>query len=127
MSRNDFYLLVFICFLAVTGYFIFATGAENTGRIVIAGENGEIYSISFEELEKTGRFSKEFTSAAGPIIFTFAPGEGVHVEKALCPDKICLGSPPINKNGQTIACVPGRIYATVKTAAERGEPDAVIR
>ncbi len=126
MSKNDFYVLLFICTLAAGSALFLKTGASG-GQIVIADQSGEIYGISLAELRQTGHFTKHFPSATGGITFIFDPTEGVSVESASCPDKLCLHSAPINKFGQTIACLPGKILATVEAPARRGEPDAVLR
>ncbi len=128
MSRNDIYALLFILLLAAgTAIPLLLNNDVQNKQIVIANQTGEIYAISFTELAKTGRFTKTFDSAVGPITFEFSPEQGVRVTEAFCPDKICLHSNPINQAKQTIACLPGKIFATIKAASQQEQLDAIIR
>lgn len=46
------------------------------------------------------------------------------VEEANCPDGICAGHRPVNREGESIVCLPHRVVITVQTV-KKNEPDIV--
>ncbi len=54
-----------------------------------------------------GRWHVE--GAAGGVYLSYWPDQGVHVDRATCPDQACVKMGFINKAGQSIVCVPNEI------------------
>ena len=126
---GDRLIVAVIIFLAVlTGWPLFIPEPAGDKRVMIVGTAGELFSLPFSELAGKGRFTREFIGDAGLLVFEFDPDKGVRVTATACPDKICLRTSYIKGLKQTIVCLPGRIYATIKDSrTESGEPDAILR
>ncbi|MBQ6019645.1 MAG: NusG domain II-containing protein [Clostridia bacterium] len=58
----------------------------------------------------------------GEVEIEFSP-EGARVLASPCPDKICVRTGLLTKNGDTAACVPERIV--VKIVTEKNDIDAI--
>ncbi len=59
-------------------------------------------------------------SVGGPFGKTTLKIEGgaVRVVSSPCPEKICVKAGPISRPGQWIACLPNRIFITIKGKSE---------
>lgn len=45
------------------------------------------------------------------------------VEEASCPDKVCVRHKPVDKNGETLVCLPNQVVVEIKNG-EASEVDA---
>ena len=81
--------------------------------------DGEIYgTFSLEEdMEMT------VTSSYGSNTVVIESGSA-YVKEADCPDKICEGMRRIASDGESICCLPHRLFLTVRGGAD-GDYDAV--
>ncbi len=59
-------------------------------------------------------------SVGGPLGKTALEiaGGAVRVVSSPCPEKICVKAGPISRPGQWIACLPNRIFITIKGKSE---------
>lgn len=53
-------------------------------------------------------------------------GGQAYVETATCPDGICAGHKPIERDGESIVCLPHKVVITVYTSEEKDAPDIVV-
>ena len=76
--------------------------------------------------------STETLEVQGPLGTTtveISPGS-VRVLDSPCPEKICVKTGSISRPGQTIACLPNRVFVVIRGASgddEGGEADAYSR
>ena len=54
----------------------------------------------------------EFSLSGGSNILVIEDGEAF-MKSADCPDKTCVHSHPISKVGETIVCLPNRVFVSV--------------
>ena len=119
IARNDLYIiLIIVIFAAVTWLPQFFVCKTMGNSIVVSDLHGEIYSISFAEIEESKMLSKTVQCATGSITFEFNAMSGARVAKASCPDKLCVHAGFINTTGQIIVCLPGKIYVEIKSDQE---------
>ena len=48
------------------------------------------------------------------------------MEKATCPDGICVSHTPIFRDGESIVCLPQRVVITVVSNNDTDTPDIVV-
>lgn len=75
--------------------------AHGTRRLTVAGELGEVIVV----IER-GR---------------------VHIERARCPNQICVRSGTIAVTGQQLVCAPNRVLVEIQPGPKEGGVDAVTR
>jgi hypothetical protein len=85
-------------------------------------ENGKLYQ---KILIKDNAFKKtiKVTNKFGTNIVQIENG-GARMLDADCPDKICIKEGFIDKNGQTIVCLPNRFVVEIK-GEDKAETDEV--
>lgn len=42
------------------------------------------------------------------------------ITEASCPDKVCVRHKAVDKNGETLVCLPNKVVVEIKNAAESG-------
>ncbi len=110
IRKNDVLLLtavLFICLAAAVGRLI-AGGAHGNGMILVTSDGREIgrYPLSADT---------EFVVEApdgGSNTVVIRDG-GCYVREADCPDGICMRRGRIDKNGESIVCLPHRLVILV--------------
>ena len=83
--------------------------------------NGE-YAVSVVHIKKANKTvekiniktlkEKEYTVDLDTNIICITK-DGVYVKEAHCPDKLCKKSGVINKPGQSIVCLPGKVMVEI--------------
>ncbi len=105
MKKNDIILIGAVLLVAiVTALVVFLSG--ETGAYVVVRVDGE--EVGKYSLSQDGEYSLN----GGTNILIIENGAAYLIE-ANCPDHLCIKQGKINKNGQTITCLPNKLTVTV--------------
>lgn len=103
--RNDIILIVSIILIAVTGLILFnvLSKKENIVALVYCDENlvEEIDINSNNEYIIKGKLSD---------VKIIVEDNSIFILESECSDQICVHQGKINKAGQTITCLPNKVY-----------------
>ena len=100
-------VVISVILLITAGVFCFRLFGFTEGESVVVtiGETEEIYNLA-EDV----RFDVE----SNDINFTVVIENGcVWVEDSTCPEQVCVDCGKISRIGQTIACVPARLFIKI--------------
>ncbi|MBN1572580.1 MAG: NusG domain II-containing protein [Deltaproteobacteria bacterium] len=109
MKRSDIIFIVICVVLIATAFVFFKSISANAGRTVVIEEGNEVfgtYPISEDRVI-------EVTGILGVSTVVIEDGE-VYMKDSPCPNKVCINMGRISKKGDTIVCIPNRIYITIK-------------
>ena len=109
MKRGDI-IFISVCALLIGAALVFfATISAKTGRTVVIEEANEVfgtYPLSEDRVI-------EVTGILGVSTVVIEDGE-VYMKDSPCPNKVCIDMGRKSKKGDTIICIPNRIYITIK-------------
>ena len=123
MNRNNKIkfadILLILLFLATIIYFslnFFAKNKSPVKQVVIeSGKNIWYYQIDKnKELKIEGNLGKSTIKIEDGFVF---------FENSPCPNKLCVQSSAITKNGEWIACLPNGIFVRIEGKDESSELD----
>lgn len=105
MKKNDIILIGTVLLVAiVTALVVSLSGAAGAYVVVrVDGEEVGKYSLSQDG---------EYSLNGGTNVLIIEDGAAYLIE-ANCPDHLCIKQGKINKNGQTITCLPNKLTVTV--------------
>ena len=107
LSRNDLFLIAFLCLLALFALLYFRMHETKGSRIEVTID-GDLYgTYSLEEDQTIKIEGKDFIS-----ILEILDGEA-NMTDADCPDQICVNHRPITKKNETIVCLPHKLVVKV--------------
>ena len=121
MKKKDFILIAVIIAAAIIMYaFIFSARSVDGGTLLVTvdGEEYGRYSLSEDN-------TIEIKTDYGTNVLIIKDGYA-YMEDADCPDKYCIEQGKINKNTETIVCLPHRVVAEVVNAASDADVDAIL-
>ncbi|MGL5205923.1 MAG: NusG domain II-containing protein [Acidaminococcaceae bacterium] len=126
MRKNDCLLVLLIVLLAAGLHFFLKSSAADE-KLVFEIRHGDeiIQTVKLSALAATGEFA--VNTADGTIHIEIDSGKGARITASPCTDKLCIRQGYINKNGQTILCLPEKVMVTAIADKKDGEPDAVLR
>jgi hypothetical protein len=108
-----FFALLIVALIAFQSY---ARG-EGTPEVVISGADGQwIYALDAEATVKV-------PGPLGSTVVSVAGGS-VQVLDSPCAEKICVRTGRISKPGQWIACLPNRVFVSIRGKKGR-QADAI--
>ncbi|MBE6606221.1 MAG: NusG domain II-containing protein [Ruminococcaceae bacterium] len=118
--KNDIIFIIFLLLIVWCVGLIYALSRAD-GDTVIVTVNGEI----------TGEYA-----LSDDLTINIESGEGQYnvlvikdgfagVEKASCPDGICVAHKPISKDSESIVCLPNKVVVTVKKSEFNDSPDII--
>ncbi len=120
--RNDMIfiaLLALICVIGMLYLFVFRESG-NTVKVTVDGELYGTYSLSQDMAEDI------ITGENGGQLNRLIISDGkAYMEKASCPDGICVAHRPIFRDGESIVCLPNKVVVTVFTENDTDAPDIV--
>ena len=126
MRKNDYLLILLIILLAAgLHFFLMTSEADDDLAFEIRHGDSVIQTVRRSALTTTGEFSVNTND--GVVQIEIDPIKGAHIIESPCPDKLCIHQGYINKNGQTVLCLPGKVMVTAIADKKDGEPDAVLR
>ena len=121
--RNDIILVAVVMLAAVLGfvYLNFFRSAGESVTVTVDGEFYGVYDLS-DDIAVDIYSDDEHTNYNRLII----SGGTAYMEKASCPDGICVSHKSIYRNGESIVCLPNRVVVSVTAKEATNEPDVVI-
>lgn len=113
MKKKDWFLIAGLLSVAGCIYVIlqFAT-IQEANQVVVYQDGMEVQTLPLD-VDTTYRFENEY----GYNVLSIENGK-VSVLDADCKDKICERHIAINKNGQTIICLPHKFVVEVRTTQQ---------
>ena len=122
LFRNDMILIVTLLIasaLAIVYLFVFRKGG-NVVKVTVDGQNYGTYSLYQNISEDI------ITGENGENLNRFVISEGkVYMEKASCPDGICVAHRAVFRDGESIVCLPNRVVVTVVSDDDELSADIV--
>ncbi len=117
IKKNDIVLAIIIVLVAVAALLLHQlVGGEGAGMVTVKvdGRIEGTYSLSED---------REITINDGSNILVINNGSADMIE-ADCPDQLCVHQKAINKNDESIICLPNKVVATIESS-ENSQLDAV--
>ncbi len=115
--RNDILFIAVLLILAAIGgiYLRFFRTVGNIVIITVDGAEYGTYSLSEDRIEeiRTGADDEQLNRLV-------ISGGKAFIETANCPDGICAAHRPINRDGESIVCLPHRVVITAVGDEDNG-------
>ncbi len=109
IKKGDIVISISLLLLSlIMAFAISQMNTDKTGRILRVEKDGELlYELPLDEdreivLKDAGHYNK----------IIIKEGEA-YMDEADCRDKVCLHMPPISKAGETIICLPNKVFLEV--------------
>lgn len=120
--RNDIVFIVallIVCAIGLIYLFIFRESGDKV-KVTVGGDLYGVYSLSqdMEEDIRTGENGEQLNR------LVIRDGKA-YMERATCPDKICVNHRPVFRNSESIVCLPNRVVITVIKDDDTDSPDIV--
>lgn len=113
MKKNDIKLIAVILLIAAAGMaFLFLN--QKPGDKVIVMVDGEVY----QEYPLNEDITVDIPGVNGGINHLVIKDGHADVTDANCPDKVCVRQKQIDKNGETIVCLPNKVIIKVESSTE---------
>ncbi len=94
--------------------------------VIKSSDNGGYAEFSYNgKIVKTVSLSEDTELTVNGVVFIIEDNS-VSVSSSPCPDKICVKSGKIAKNGETIICLPERIAVRIISEDKNGNADIVV-
>lgn len=117
--KADILVMVLIAVIAILFFLIsYFTGQLSDGKVIIIQDGMRIGSYSLKE-DRTISVSGE----EGYNLILINNGN-VKVSDADCPDKLCIKQQTIERNGESIICLPHKLVVLIESE-EESDLDAV--
>lgn len=114
--RRDLVLILSLILLAVILTLVFTVGAKEGAYVVVEIDGEEVGTYSLAK-------DAEYKLGDGNVLAI--EGGKAYMKYADCPDKTCVHTGKISKNGQSIVCLTNRVSVTVVEGSGDG-PDLVV-
>lgn len=105
MKKNDIILIGAVLLIAIITAIVVSLLGGAGAYVVVRVDGMEVGKYSLSE-------DGEYSLNGGTNILVIENGEAYLIE-ANCPDHLCVKQGKINKNGQTITCLPNKLTVTV--------------
>ena len=107
MKKNDFILVLCIILIAGILFFVFMVTLDTNVQEVIIRVDGEIYDIVSLTEDQVIQINNTNT-------LEISEGQGRMIE-ADCPDQLCVHQSPVDRDRQSIVCLPNQVVVTVQS------------
>lgn len=120
VKKGDILIYLFVLALATLILLFFAKN-EST-RVTVEQGGKTLYALDLSDTRLDG---KELL-VEGKYQNTILIQEGkIYVTKATCPDRLCVHSLPLSRDGGVICCVPNGVVITARN--DKADWDVIIR
>lgn len=108
--KNDVVVLLVLVIIAGVFFFSHERGAGQSQRVIVYqnGEKTSEYSLGKEQ-------TIPISCNEGGYNLLKIDTDGVSVEDADCPDKICVNHRKISKGGESIICLPHKLVIELES------------
>lgn len=121
MKKNDIILIGIVLLAAALFFFRSAAKkSEEGGEVIVYVDGKETVTYSLNE---KGEYLIETKHGKNLLVINDGKAD---VAEADCPDKLCVKQNKINKNGETIVCLPHKVVVEVVSSKE-AKFDAISR
>lgn len=121
MKKNDIILIAVILLAAGAGFLWNHLQKQEEGGCAVVYVEGE--KIAAYSLDEEGTY--EITTKNGSNLLVIKDRKA-DVTEADCPDSLCVKQKAIDKNGETIVCLPHKVVVEVQNRQE-SELDAISK
>lgn len=97
--------IALLCILSAAVYFLIP---GETGKYAVISQDGK--TVMKKSLSEEGTF----TCPEIPHMKFEISGEGIRVTESDCPDKICVKTGFVSREGEAAVCMPNRVIITVE-------------
>lgn len=119
ITKNDIVLIV-LAGLVVALFFVFKSFSQTNLVAEVYYDGKVIDTINLSEKEE----KKICTGENSSVIIVSRDGK-IYFENSPCPDKVCVKSGELEKNGDFASCLPEKVV--IKVSGERtSEIDAIV-
>lgn len=119
ITKNDIVLIV-LAGLVVALFFVFKSFSQTNLVAEVYYDGKVIDTINLSEKEE----KKICTGEKSSVIIVSRDGK-IYFENSPCPDKVCVKSGELEKNGDFASCLPEKVV--IKVSGERtSEIDAIV-
>lgn len=121
--RNDVILIAFLLSVAAIGifYLFHMRKIGDTVKVTVDGKIYGTYALNKDITEDI--YSGKNKEHLNRLIIKDGKA---YMEKATCPDGICVSHTPIFRDGESIVCLPQRVVITVVSNNDTDTPDIVV-
>lgn len=103
--RNDIILILILLFICISIFlFYIFTSQEDNLEVIIYSDN-QVYKVL--------DINENQTIEVSGVKIVIASGY-VYVESSTCPDQICVHQHKIKASGQTITCLPNKVFVKIE-------------
>ena len=111
MKKKDIYIITAAVLLAAAAWLMISgIQKKGSGEEVIVYKDGEVFYAGPISADTTITVEDE----KGNINIVVVKDGKAIIEKANCPDQICVHTRPAEKDGQSIICLPNRVSVEVR-------------
>ncbi len=126
MKKTDYLLVLTIICIAAALHFVLTTNATKDNLVFeIRHGDSVVQTIRRSAMTNSGEFT--VNTENGKVQIEIDPTRGACILESPCHDKLCIKQGFINKNGQTLLCLPEKVLITAIAEKKDGEPDAILR
>ena len=108
---GDIIVLLLLCFLIIFAFAYRAFGKDAGNLCTVRTDNQTYY------LDLTHDSRLNVTSCGVSLTVVIENGKAF-VEKADCPDKVCVHSGKVSQSGESIVCIPAKVSIIISTEAD---------
>lgn len=113
MKKNDIKLIAVVLVLAIAGL-IGVLAMRKPGDKVIVTVDGEVYG-TYDLNKDTTVDIVGYNGGTNHLVIKDGHAD---VTEASCPDELCVHQNQIDKNGETIVCLPNRVIVKIESSTE---------
>ena len=118
-TKNDvIFIAVLLAIIVAVGAFYISFHEE--GNMVTVTVDGELFGEYSLAEDKT----VEIKTDNGTNLLIIEGGKA-HIAEASCPDGVCVSHRAINRDGESIICLPNKVVVTVSISSEE-TPDIIV-
>lgn len=121
INKKDMLIILIILVIAILSYILYSivnkTNNKTQAQILIDGKAE--YTIQLDE-------NKTFSIPEKPNIVFEIKDNKIRFLSSDCPDKVCVNSGFIGKNGQMAACLPNKTSIRIISDKSNDDTDIVI-
>ncbi len=119
ITKNDTLLIVFLALVIAVSFLL--KGFSDESLVAEIYYDGEIV----ETVNLAEREEKRIVTGENSSVVVVARDGKIYFEKSPCPDKVCIKSGELDKNGDFASCLPEKVVIKV-SSSESKDIDAMV-